>query len=214
MVLDCVLVESGEWWIGFHRAAARKRAGQAGLRSLLCPPTPYRGHTSKCRNHSPGPRCRARARYLPKLAAARAARAKRCCSGLSVVGIDPAQVDERVFEHPRFKHIRKRGADVRRRDFRTVDWLAADMNVAPDTTLEIVEGIVTHPSVNIRGLLLTLKLLNWSMAERIDEYFARIRGWGYGHVRARQLAHNRQEICVVARRRAARWREPAGTRRG
>ena len=51
----------------------------------------------------------------------------------------------------------QRGADVRRREFRNVDWLAADMNVAPRYTLDTVETIVTHPSVDIRGLLLTLE---------------------------------------------------------
>src|ERR1700680_3149203 len=72
--------------------------------------------------------------------------------GLLVLGIDPAQVDSRVLAHPRFTHIQKRGSDVRRREFRNVTWLAADMNVAPETTLGIVEAIVTHPAVNIRGL--------------------------------------------------------------
>ena len=96
---------------------------------------------------------------------------------------------------------------MRRREFRNVAWLAADMNVAPEITLDVVEGIVTYPAVNIRGLLLTLKLADWSMAEHIDEYVHRVRGWGYGMVRARQLAHNRQEICISARCRASRGRE-------
>jgi 23S rRNA (cytidine2498-2'-O)-methyltransferase len=75
------------------------------------------------------------------------------------------------------------------------------MNVAPRYTLDTVEAIVTHREVNIRGLLLTLKLLDWDLAERIPEYLERIRSWGYAQVRARQLAHNRQEICVTALRR-------------
>jgi 23S rRNA (cytidine2498-2'-O)-methyltransferase len=121
-----------------------------------------------------------------------------------VIGIDPAEVDPRVLAHPRFTHVRKRGAEVRRREFRNVAWLAADMNVAPEVTLEVVEGIVAHPAVNIRGLLLTLKLIDWAMADRVDDYRDRIRSWGYASVRARQLAHNRQEICVAARRRGSR----------
>ncbi len=121
--------------------------------------------------------------------------------GLNVIGIDPASVDPRVLEHPRFTHIRKRGADVRRRDFRGVSWLAADMNVAPQYTLDTVEEIVTHEAVNIRGLILTLKLVEWNLADEIPAYLERVRRWGYKHVRARQLAHNRQEICVAALRR-------------
>ena len=122
-----------------------------------------------------------------------------------MVGIDPARVDPRVLANPNFTHIRKRGGDLRRREFRRAAWLAADMNVAPSYTLDTVEAIVTHPTVNVRGLLLTLKLLDWNLANELPEYLARIRGWGYGHVAARQLAHNRQEVCVMAlRKRQAR----------
>ena len=73
----------------------------------------------------------------------------------------------------------------------------------------MVEAIVTHPAVNVRGLLLTLKLLEWSLAEHVPDYLDRIRGWGYAHVRARQLPHNRQEICVTALKR----KSPASARK-
>ena len=63
-----------------------------------------------------------------------------------------------MLEHPHFTHIRRRSTQVRRREFRKIRWLTADMNVAPDYTLDAVEAIVTHPQINIRGLLLTLKL--------------------------------------------------------
>ena len=95
---------------------------------------------------------------------------------------------------------RKRGADVKRREFREVRYLAADINVAPQYTLDTVEAIVTHPDVQIKGLILTLKLLDWKLAEEIPAYLDRIRLWGYGHVRCRQLHHNRQEVCVAAKR--------------
>jgi 23S rRNA (cytidine2498-2'-O)-methyltransferase len=103
-----------------------------------------------------------------------------------------------VLSHPRFTHIRKRSTQVRRREFRKIRWLTVDMNVAPNYTLAAVEAIVTHPEVNIRGLLLTLKLPQWELAEHIAEYLAQIRGWGYNSVVARQLQHNRREICVAA----------------
>ena len=95
---------------------------------------------------------------------------------------------------------------MRRREFRGVTWLAADMNVAPETTLEAVEAIVSHEAVNIRGLLLTLKLLEWEMADLLPEYLQRIRTWGYRDVRARQLATNRQDVCVVAQRSKSKSR--------
>ena len=51
--------------------------------------------------------------------------------GLFVTGIDPAEVDPVVLEHARFRHLKKRGTDVRRREFEGVRWLVADMNIAP-----------------------------------------------------------------------------------
>jgi hypothetical protein len=102
---------------------------------------------------------------------------------------------------------------VRRREFRPFRWLAADLNVAPQYTLDTVEAIVTHPEVDIRGLLLTLKLPDWRLAEEVPAYLARMQAWGYGNVRARQLAHNRQEVCVAATRsvRAATKRVASST---
>jgi hypothetical protein len=72
------------------------------------------------------------------------------------------------------------------------------MNVAPRYTLDAVEAVVTHPENNIRGMILTLKLFEWKLADELPEYLQRIGGWGYNVVRARQLQHNRQEVCVAA----------------
>ena len=72
------------------------------------------------------------------------------------------------------------------------------MNVAPQYTLDAVESIVAHPEVSVRGMLLTLKLLEWKLADELPAWLDRVRGWGYNLVRARQLQHNRQEVCVAA----------------
>jgi 23S rRNA (cytidine2498-2'-O)-methyltransferase len=109
-------------------------------------------------------------------------------------------MDPRVLANPNFAHWKMRGADVRRREFRKVRWLVADMNVAPSYTLDTVEAIVKHSQVDVKGLLMTLKLLEWSLAAEIPAYLERVRSWGYAEVAARQLHHNRQEICVSARK--------------
>jgi 23S rRNA (cytidine2498-2'-O)-methyltransferase len=134
-------------------------------------------------------------------------------AGLAVVGIDPADMAEQVLKDPNFVHVRKRAADLKRREFRGIRWLAADSNVAPKHTLDTVEAIVTHPEVHIRGLLLTLKLLDWHLAADIPDYLDRVRSWGYGYVRARQLAFNRREFCVAALRSRAQRRRPPKRRR-
>ena len=121
--------------------------------------------------------------------------------GLFVTGIDPAEVDPILLEHPRFRHVRKRGKEVRRSEYLGVRWLAADVNLAPGYTLDAVEAIVTHPDVHIRGLILTLKLADWGHADRLAEYAARVHGWGYRDVRMRQLSSGGQEVCLAALRR-------------
>ena len=68
---------------------------------------------------------------------------------------------------------------MRRRHFRKIRWLAADMNVSCHYTLDAVQSIVTHAEVNIRGMLLTLKLPQWKLAENVPAYLDRIRSWGY-----------------------------------
>jgi 23S rRNA (cytidine2498-2'-O)-methyltransferase len=123
--------------------------------------------------------------------------------GLFVTGIDPADVDPVLLEHPRFRHLKKRGSEVRRHEFAGVRWLFADMNIAPDDTLNEVEAIITNPQVAIRGLVLTLKLPDWNMAGRLPDFVARVRRWGYRDIRTRQLVTGGQEVCLAALRRKA-----------
>jgi 23S rRNA (cytidine2498-2'-O)-methyltransferase len=120
--------------------------------------------------------------------------------GLHVLGIDPASVAPVVVANPNFVHLKMRGSDVRRRVFRGIRWLFADMNVPPQTALTTLQGIVTHGDVHIRGLVTNLKLPDWQLTEEVPLYLARVRSWGFPHTAARQLGHNRQEICIAAQR--------------
>lgn len=201
-VLDCALVEPGTWWIGQHRADSLQTFWPGGVFPGVLP------------EHAVS---RAYLKMLEALAwsqlpiepgdevaeigcAPGGASQALLERGLRVKGIDPALPADIVLAHPQFTHLRKRGHEVKRREFRATRWLTADMNVAPQYTLDTVEAIVTHPAVHIEGLLVTLKLLEWSLAEQVPDYLDRIRGWGFGKVMARQLSHNRQEICVAAGR--------------
>ncbi len=201
-VLDCILVEPDQWWIGWHLASDVPSCYPGGVIHLAQPEHAIsraylKMHQMLAWAHLPIER----GQRVVELGCAPGGASQALLEhGLLVMGVDPAQVDPQLLADPNFTHVQKRAADVRRREFRGIPWLAADMNVAPDTTLESVEAIVTHESVNVRGLLLTLKLLDWKMADAVPEYLDRIRGWGYGNVRARQLAHHRQEIGVAALR--------------
>ncbi len=211
LVLDCVLVEPAQWWVGYHRARRGPSCRPGGLSEIALPPDAVSRAYLKMEEAlrwselpvQPGQQ------FVEIGCAPGGASQALLAHGLRVVGVDPAQVDPRVLANPNFTHIRKRGADVRRREFRHAAWLAADMNVAPSYTLDTVETIVTHPMVNVRGLLLTLKLPDWKLADELPAYLARIRGWGYGNVVARQLAHNRQEVCIAALRKRTTKRTAA-----
>ncbi len=203
LVLDCVLVEPGEWWVGYHRAQAASSCWPGGLFDIDLPAAAVSRAYAKIEEALAwsGLPIRRDDRVVEIGCAPGSASQALLARGLFVTGIDPADVDPGVLAHPRFTHLRKRGADVRRREFREVRWLMADMNVAPAYTLTTVGEIVTHPAVKIAGMLLTLKLINWELADEVPGYLERVRSWGFTHVAARQLAHNRQEICVAASRK-------------
>ena len=117
--------------------------------------------------------------------------------GLVVTGIDPAEMDPRVLAEPRFTHLRARARDVKRSIFRECRWLVMDANVAPNYTLDTLDGLLTQAGVRPEGLLLTLKLTDPELADKLPAIAERIRRYGYRNVRMRQLAFNRREICAV-----------------
>jgi 23S rRNA (cytidine2498-2'-O)-methyltransferase len=204
-VLDVVAVEPGQWWISWHRAELPQQQWPGGIVLVQSPPQAVSRAYLKMEEAlrwsafpfqagdewvelgcSPGGSCQALLDH-----------------GQFVTGIDPAEVDPLLLGLPNFRHLRKRTVDVRRSEFRDVDWLAADMNVVPNYTLDTVEAIVTHRQVSIRGLIVTLKFPDWKLAAKLPEYLSRIHSWGYRDLRARQLAHNAREVCIVALRSRA-----------
>ena len=206
LVFDCIIIDPGVCWAGYHRARGFSSRWPGGILPLELPDDAVSRAWLKMEEALRWSRLPIRAgnRCAEIGSAPGGASQALLAHGLLVTGIDPAEMDPVVLQNPNFTHIRRRAMQVRRRDFRKVRWLMADMSVTPKYTLDAVEAIVTHPSVNIRGMLLTLKFTDWNLAQHIPDYLRRIRGWGYEVVRARQLLHNRREICVAAMQRAAR----------
>ncbi|HJR70883.1 MAG TPA: SAM-dependent methyltransferase [Gammaproteobacteria bacterium] len=199
-VLDCVLVERHEWWLGWHRASSPETRWPGGVPPIALPERLVsRAYLKivealewsdlpiaagdKCVEigSSPGGSCLA---LLER--------------GLVVTGIDPAEMDAAVLAHPSFTHLRARAKDVKRSVFRDCRWLVMDANVAPNYTLDTLDGLLMQAGVRPEGLVLTLKLTDSKLAEKLPEIAERIRGHGYRRVRMRQLAFNRQEVCAVA----------------
>jgi len=200
LVLDCIVVEPQQWWVGYHRVDSAPSRWPGGIIPLTMPAHAVSRAWLKMEealrwSQLPIPQG---ARWVELGSAPGGASQALLDRGFEVIGVDPAAMDPKVLEHPRFRHIRRRAAVVRRRDLRKVRWLTADMNVAPNFTLDAVESMVAHPEISVRGMLLTVKLIEWELAEQLPDYLRRIRRWGYNLVRARQLFHNRQEVCVAA----------------
>jgi 23S rRNA (cytidine2498-2'-O)-methyltransferase len=127
--------------------------------------------------------------------------------GYVVTGVDPAKVDPRLAAMANFTHVQKRAQDLKRKEYANFSWLTADLNVDPMHTLDTVEAIATHQAVHLRGMLVTLKMLAREMYGKVSEYISRVRSWGFEDVRVRQLAFNRQEVCLAALRKRAMRRE-------
>jgi 23S rRNA (cytidine2498-2'-O)-methyltransferase len=117
--------------------------------------------------------------------------------GMRVIGIDPAEMDPRIVDHPKFRHIRARAGDLPRSEFSDAKWLLVDSNVKPAKTLVTVRNIVTHRYSHLRGLLITLKIGDYESANLVDQWSKTIQTWNPDEVQVRQLARNKCEVCFA-----------------
>ena len=199
-VFDVVMVEPNEWWFGYHVAshvAGRWPGGAPQFDTTVetCSRAYFKlkeallwsgikvqpGDVCAEIGSAPGGACQ----LLLEL-------------GATVIGIDPAEMEDEILQHPQFTHIRKQSSEVRKKDFSNVKWLVSDMSVTPTYTLDAIEEIVSHDRVDVTGLVMTMKLTDWKLVDDIPAAMKRVRGLGFKFVRARQLAFNRREFCIVA----------------
>jgi len=202
LVLDVAIVGPTEWWIGYHRARSRISRWPGGLQTIdMAEHIVSRAYLKMVEGLDWSRLPLKSGQVCAEIGCAPGGSCQALLErGMSVIGVDPAEVAESVLANPHFVHIRKRGHEVRRGEYHSVRWLFADLNVAPSYTLDTVESIVNHPTTHVRGMLLTLKLPEWQLSDELPTYLDRIRTWGFTSVRARQLQHNRQEVCVAAER--------------
>jgi len=199
---DLVLVERDEWWLGWHRASTPETRWPGGVPPITPPPRMISRAWLKMVEAlewselpvQPGDRC---VEIGSSPGGSCLALLER---GLHVTGIDPAGMDTEVLAHPNFTHIRAIAKNVGRAIFRECRWLVMDANVAPNYTLDTLDGVLGQGGARPEGLVLTLKLTDPALVEKLPAMAERIRRYGYRRVRMRQLAYNRQEICVVADR--------------
>lgn len=133
--------------------------------------------------------------------------------GLTVIGLDPGAMDPRVLARPGFSHLKMTLGDLRREHLpRQVDWLLLDVNLAPQVALHQTRRIVSMLRPTLRGVILTLKLNDekWQSAVELPSFCKRVEGMGLISVRAKHLAANRREICLVASVPGRSNRRPGG----
>lgn len=129
--------------------------------------------------------------------------------GVHVLGIDPATMDPRVlaYEGPggaRVRHLALAAGALRKKDVPSyASILVCDANLAPPVALRTVASIASWLRESLTTMILTLKMNDEHMVDAIPELLDRVRTLGM-QVHAAQLPSNRREICVVARKTAAR----------
>ena len=218
LVLDIVLDSPERWWVGWHRAGDHQSTWPGGIYPAAAAALP------------PGKVSRAWLKLdeaiavfgIPFTAGERAvelgAAPGGACqrlleAGLRVVGVDPAVIDPAVAVLPGFTHWRMRARDVPLARCAGTDWLVADMNIDPTSTLAALGRVAIAKGVRLSGIVATLKIPTWSRAAELAGWLAAFRDWGFAP-RVRQLASAGREVCVVATRSPAPVRpRPARPRR-
>lgn len=200
LVFDIVLVEPDEWWYGFHFATTVAGRWPGGVPMIDTTVETFSRAYFKLKEAllwsgirvNPGDQ-------VAEIGSAPGGACQLLLEmGAHVIGIDPAEMESEILEHKNFTHIRRRGSEVKRRDFRNVRWLIADLNMDPDFTLDTIAEVVQHDLVDVKGVIMTLKFQDWKMVKKIPSYMARAKELGFQVVKSRQLAFNRGEFCLVA----------------
>ena len=198
-VFDVVLVEPNEWWFGYHFADTVAQRWPGGVPLFDTTVETYSRAYFKLKEAllwsgisvKPGDVC-------AEIGSAPGGASQLLLEmGANVIGIDPAEMEQEVLDHENFTFIRRRSSEVKKRDLSNVKWLTADVNAAPQFTLDAITEIVEHRSIDVKGVILTIKLLERKLVGQIPDLMAQLKQLGFQVVKSRQLAFNRNEFCLV-----------------
>ena len=199
LVLDVVMVEPTEWWYGYHYAQTVAQRWPGGVPLIDTTVETYSRAYFKLKEAllwsgitiKPGDVC-------AEIGSAPGGASQLLLEmGAQVIGIDPAEMEPGIMEHENFTFIRRRSSEVKKRDLRDVNWLLADVNAAPQFTFDAITEIVESQFVNVKGVILTIKLLERKLVAEIPGLIAQLKKLGFQVVKSRQLAFNRNEFCMV-----------------
>ncbi len=212
-VLECAVVEEGQLWVGAYRQAKGRSAWPGGRYPVELPEdSPSRAYLKLEESIAwSGYSVRTGDTAVEIGSAPGGATYALLRRGVNVVGIDPGEMHPRVFEYrdrPYFQHIRDVVAQVPRESLpERVDWLLLDMNVEPRVSLFQVDRLVTRMPESLLGVILTVKLNQWSFASEIPHWKEHLKAMGLTRVRVTQLPANRREVCLVGLTRKGQVRQ-------
>lgn len=198
-VFDVIVIEFNEWWVGFHQHTAGHSPWPGAKPPLEMPPdSPSRAWLKLEESLLwSGVPIRAGDRAVELGSAPGGAAFALLNRGVRVAGVDPGEMAPTVLKHPLFRHFQHTAAEIMRRDLpENVQWLFNDMNVEPRVSMFAVDKLASRMADSLLGVVLTVKLNRWSMADEIPSWLDHLRAMGMMKVRARQLFHNRQEVCL------------------
>lgn len=200
MVFDWIIVDEKEWWLGYHKHSALHSPFPGGLFDLTLPQNaPSRAYLkleemlkwSGLKLHHDD--------VAVEIGSAPGGASFALLNrGLKVIGIDPAEMDKKVLKHKAFVHIQKPVSAVLRSDLpESIQWLLLDMNVAPGVSLFAIDRLASRMKDSLLGVLLTVKLNQWKLADEIPHMLAHLKAMGMIKVRAAQLSCHRQEVGIM-----------------
>lgn len=122
-------------------------------------------------------------------------------AGARVCAVDPQAMAPAVLALPGVEHRAVAAGELDPASLPSgVSWLACDAGIPPADALGAIARLL--PALpRLRGLLLTLKLVDDGVARRLPRLLDRVRDLGFAEVRATQLAANRKDVWVVATRK-------------
>jgi 23S rRNA (cytidine2498-2'-O)-methyltransferase len=119
--------------------------------------------------------------------------------GLKVLGVDPADMDERVMKNSNFKHLRRPFETLSEEEFKEdIQWLVSDINLPPTVVLKEVYRMLSFLSP--KGLVLTLKMNDSKHLEVLSTVRGQFRKRGFTKVELKYLPSHRKEIALIAQR--------------
>lgn len=124
--------------------------------------------------------------------------------GCNVIAVDPGEMDKRVLASPRLRHVRVPIAEVDPSSLpKPVRFIVLDVNISPFAALRQIEGLVAAHASDLCGLLLTLKLGDWHMAQRVPHLLSIVKKLAppaspIVELHAKQLPASKVEIFVAA----------------